>query len=93
MADVEKKIEEVNETVEGEEVEEVEVDESERTLLQSFVYTIFNEGIDENIHLFIRITFVLLFLSLIGLLFVTNFSIHVIILLIITGALCITLEW
>ncbi|OUM61633.1 hypothetical protein PIROE2DRAFT_12328, partial [Piromyces sp. E2] len=92
MADVEQKVEEVKNTVE-EKVEEVEEGaEVKRSMLESIAYTIFNEGIDDNILLLVRCAFVGLFLSLIALLFITHFSIHIFMLIFIATALCITLE-
>jgi len=92
---VEEKVDQVKDEInKNEEVEEVEeVGEKNRTMVESIVYTIFNEGIDDNIHKLIRIAFVGLFISLTFLLFITNFNIHIIMLILITTALCITLEW
>ncbi|KAG4091772.1 hypothetical protein H8356DRAFT_1706297 [Neocallimastix lanati (nom. inval.)] len=67
--------------------------EGERNMFQSLVFSIFNEGIDDNVHLFIRIVFGGLFFTVFSLLFITNFNIHVCVLFVITTLLCVSLEW
>ncbi|ORX84742.1 hypothetical protein BCR32DRAFT_291113 [Anaeromyces robustus] len=89
---IENKVEEVNEEVNVN--EKIDINFGKKGgLLNSLALSLFNEGIDNNILMFLRIIFGLLFASLLALLIITKFSIHIIILLIITGLLFVTLEW
>ena len=62
-------------------------------MLQGIVDSIFKPGINNSVRLFTCLVFILLILVLFGMLFLTNFNIHVIVMLFLSIGVFVSLCW
>ena len=62
-------------------------------MLQEIIDSIFTPGINSSVRLFTCVTFVLLILVLFGMLFLTNFNIHVLVMFCLSVGVFVSLIW
>ena len=62
-------------------------------MFQGIVDSIFKPGINNSVRLFTCLVFILLILVLFGMLFLTNFNIHVIVMLFLSIGVFVSLCW
>lgn len=62
-------------------------------MFQGIVDSIFKPGINNSVRLFTCLVFILLILVLFGMLFLTNFNIHVVVMLLLSIGVFVSLCW
>lgn len=62
-------------------------------MIQEIVDSIFNPGINNSVRIFTCVVFLLLIVVLFGMIFLTNFNIHVIIMFILANGVFVSLVW